>query len=180
MKHLKRGGRFFRVCDPAWQDALDTSFSKLHGGRWNPPGEFGALYLCATILVAAANARKTYEGEIATLYDLRPEQRPDLQTVDVKAADFVDAVTLDGIRGLRLPVSYPEGAGWKRCQRIARTLYAAEEHGIIYRSAADSNSESPGEELAIFDSSLSLTRRRDRLRFEEWYPVETFRERFRR
>jgi hypothetical protein len=123
------------------------------------------------VLVAAANARKTYENEIATLYDLRPEQRPDLQSVDVITTNFVDAVTPRGLRFLRLPLSYPRGVGWKRCQQIAKRLYGAGEAGVACRSAA-AIAEVPGEELAIFDSSLRVVKPRSRVQFAEWYPVE--------
>lgn len=156
------------MCDPSWRDPLETSYAKTHGGRWNPPGEFGALYLCATILVAAANARRNYENEIATLYDLLPEQRPDLQRVEVKPASFVDVVTPAGIRALHLPASYPLNVSWNRCQTIARKAYVARSAGIACRSSV----EIVGEELAVFDSFLSLVSRGRRLHFVDWYPVE--------
>jgi RES domain-containing protein len=170
VKHIERGGTFFRVVHPSWRDPLDTSYSKVHGGRWNGAGEFGVLYLCATILVAAANARKTYEGEIATLYDLLPEARPDLQYVDVKRSAFVDVATDSGIRAIHLPATFPQNVSWTRCQTIARWLYAEHERGIGYRSAA--TLPIAEEELAIFDSSLNLVKRGKRVRFAEWYPVE--------
>jgi RES domain-containing protein len=89
-RHIRRGGTYLRVCDPTWADPLDVTYSQLQGGRWNPKSEFGALYLCATVTVAAANACKTYEGEVATLFDLRPEMQPDLVVVSVLLANFVD------------------------------------------------------------------------------------------
>jgi RES domain-containing protein len=167
VKHLNRSGRYFRVCDPSWDDPLDTQYSKRFGGRWNAPEEFGALYLCATILVAAANARLNYENEIATLYDLLPEQRPDLQCVQIRPSAFVDVVTAEGLRAIHLPSSYPQGISWARCQAIARRAYAQHENGVAYRSAV-----TVGEELAVFDSASALVRRRERLPFREWYPVE--------
>ena len=152
---------------------MDTSFSKAHGGRWNPPREFGVLYLCGTVLVAAANARKTYESEIATLFDLLPEVRPDLQYVEVKLTSLVDVFTNAGVRAIHLPSSYPRNISWKRCQHIARQLYEKRERGIVYRSAA--TLPPIGEELAIFDRSLTLVKRTKRLHFAEWYPVEVTR-----
>jgi len=173
VKHIERSGTLFRVTDPSWSDPLDTSYSKVHGGRWNPPGAFGVLYLCGSVLVAAANARKTYENEIATLYDLLPEVRPDLQYVEIKVTSFVDVFTDAGIRAIHLPSSYPRNTTWKRCQNIARQLYEKRERGIVYRSAATLSVI--GEELAIFDRSLSLVKRGKRIRFSEWYPVEVSR-----
>lgn len=174
MKHIERGGTFFRVADPSWHNPLDTSYSKVFGGRWNPPREFGVLYLCGTVLVAAANARKTFENEIATLYDLLPEARPDLQYVNVKRASFVDVFTEEGVKAVRLPASYPLDVSWNRCRTIARRLYAARENGILSRSAV--TALQLGEELAIFDTSLSLVKRGRKLPFMEWYPVEVSKE----
>lgn len=124
------------------------------------------MYLNGTIAVAAANARRAYEGEIATLYDLRPEQRPSLQIVNVTESPFVDAVTDEGLLFLGLPPSYPMGVEWKQCQEIGRRLYDEDENGIACPSNA-----APGEELAIFDTALALVARGARLPFSTWYPV---------
>jgi RES domain-containing protein len=173
LNHVERSGRHFRVCDPTWEDPLDTTFSSRAGGRWNAPGSYGVLYLNATIMVAAANARHNYEGEIATLFDLRPNERPDIQLVNVHHAAFVDAVTPAGIRALRLPKGFPFGVPWPPCQRIGARAYAARESGIATRSNADATATSfVGEELAIFDTAIRLVSRQERLSFDQWYPVE--------
>jgi RES domain-containing protein len=175
MKHVERGGLHFRVCDPSWADPLDTAFSKHHGGRWNAPGSFGVLYLNATVAVAAGNARRAYEGEIATLFDLLPEQRPDLQLVTVSPMRVVDATTDAGLRSLRLPASYPAGATWDACRRIGARAYTAEENGIACRSAnatERTNEIVEGEELVVFDTALGFVSRAERVPFVQWYPVE--------
>jgi RES domain-containing protein len=169
--HLRRGGTYYRVCDPSWSDPADTSFSRRYGGRWNPPGEFGALYLNADIAVAAANARRSLAsafGDAAAFTDIRPERRPDLQLFTVTPSAFVDAVTPAGIAALGLPAAYPHECEHDRCRAIARTLHAAGEPGISARSVA----LPAGEELAIFDARPSLARRRrnGRRKFSAWYP----------
>ena len=166
MRHIEREGLHLRVCDPSWADPLDTTFSKRHGGRWNAPGEFGVLYLNATVAVAAGNARRAYEGEIATLFDLLPEQRPDLQLVTVASMRVVDAVTDGGLRALRLPASYPVGASWAACRRIGARAHAAGEHGIACRSADATdrtNEVVEGEELAVFDTAMHFVTRAERV-----------------
>lgn len=167
---ITRGGTYYRVCDPSWTDPADTSYAKRKGGRWNPPGEFGALYLSESIVVAAANARRSLQlefGDAVTFADLRPERRPDVQAFTVKNHRFVDAVSAKGIAALGLPATYPESCGHRLCQSIARTLYRANEAGIAVRSAA-----ADGEELAIFDSHQALARRsrKGRRSFHEWFP----------
>ena len=156
------------MCDPSWKHPLDTRFAKRFGARWNPPGAFGALYLNATVEVAAANARRNFAGEIATVYDLRPEQRPNL---------VEDAVTAAGLRTLRLPASYPLGVSHRRCQNIARRAYDAKMAGIACRSDTNATTTSyTGEELAIFDRFSQRARQRRRLRFAAWYPTESKRQ----
>jgi RES domain-containing protein len=174
VKTIKRGGHYYRVCDPTWQDPLDTSYAKRRGGRWNPPGVFGALYLNATIEVAAANARRNFAGEIATLFDLQVNQRPDLVVVAVSESPFLDIITPEGLRLLRLPASYPIAVSHKRCQGIAKRAYCAKNlDGVACRSNAEATSTSLiGEELAVFDRSAGAVRQERRVPFAQWYPTE--------
>ena len=168
----RRGGAYYRVCDPSWEDPGDTSFSKSAGGRWNAKGEFGALYLNATIEVAAANARRSLRqhfGDVVTFSDIRPERRPDLQVFTVRSHLFVDAISDKGLSALALPDSYPRGATKAACQAVSRILYRAHEAGIAVRSAVAHS----GEELAIFDThvrQLAKMKRNGRISFPSWYP----------
>jgi RES domain-containing protein len=163
-----RSGEYYRVCKPQWADCADTTFSKDHGGRWNPPGEFGALYLNATLRVAAANARRQHAGRAIGLFDLRPQRRPQLATFAVPRVRVVDVVSAQGVAQLQLPSTYPVDVDWPSCQAIARRAYETLA-GVASRSAAEARAgEVVGEELAIFDTlSLSAPRRAP---FSEWYP----------
>ncbi|MGH2997143.1 MAG: hypothetical protein ACRDM9_12585, partial [Gaiellaceae bacterium] len=49
---IRRGGPYNRLAEPSWSDPLDTSYSRRRGGRWNPPGSFGALYLNRDLRIA--------------------------------------------------------------------------------------------------------------------------------
>ncbi|MDE2573529.1 MAG: RES family NAD+ phosphorylase [bacterium] len=157
------------MCDPSWADPSDTSFSKRAGGRWNPPGEFGALYLNRTVEVAMANARRhvaSLFGDDVTLYDLSLGMRPDLQHYGVREHSFVDAVTKAGLESIGLAGAYPHDAPPGLCRSIAREAYSMEEAGIAARSAP----HPAGEELAIFDRAVKqLARKRKRQRFAQWY-----------
>jgi len=167
---VTRGGTYYRVCDPSWKNAADTSYAKRHGGRWNPPGAFGALYLNRTIAVAAANARRSLArefGDAVAFADIRPERRPALHAFTVVDHRFVDLVSARGLRAARLPVTFPLGCDHRGCQRLARVLYADGEAGVAVRSAVGQ-----GEELAIFDSHASLAQRKrgKRKSFDRWFP----------
>lgn len=164
-----REGEYYRVCKPEWHDCADTTYAKMHGGRWNAAGAFGALYLNATKKVAAAQARHQHAGRAIGLFDLRPVRRPDLATFAVPRLRAVDAVSNDGLRRLRLPQTYPIGVEWAPCQRIARRAFAASLAGVAARSAAEARPTSGvGEELAVFDTLALVPTKR--VPFASWYP----------
>jgi RES domain-containing protein len=171
LKALSRGGHYFRVFKPDWDDPLDTKPNRERGGRWNAPGTFGALYLNATPAVAAANARRQHAGRAIGLFDLRPERRPSLLTVDVPRGLHADVVTIDGIKMLRLPANYPWNVDHERCRPIGKRAYAeARLRGVACRSAAECTAtEWLGEELAWFDRSKKLDAV-ERRAFTKWYP----------
>lgn len=165
-----RGGRYYRVVDPSYSNPLETSYAKTAGRRWNPAGEFGALYLCATITVAAANARYQFVGRAVKLFDLLPAARPELVMVDVPRLDVVDVVTAHGVAAVGLPPNYPYGVPWPPCQAIARDAYADGVSGVAARSNAEATATSwAGEELAVFDGVAGVTQV-SREAFALWYP----------
>lgn len=172
-EHLRRGGRYYRVTDPAWTDPSDTSYAKQSGGRWNEPDRdgrpgFGALYLNRSVDAARANARRhAYESFGALIEDLMPARLPDLQQYDVSDADFVDAATPAGVAKLGLAASYPEQIPHPPCQGIAAAAYAQNERGIVPLSAV-----APGEEeLVIFDRDVpKLAAKIQRDPFASWFP----------
>jgi hypothetical protein len=176
-RHVERHGRYYRVCDPHWEDCCDTSFSKAFGGRWNPRGAFGVLYLCQTLVVAAANARQNFVGEIHSLYDLKPEFRPIVLEFGIGRAPerrFVDAVSDAGLSAVGLPATYPFSGKvrvpYSSCRQVGKAAYAAAERGIACRSAAEASVMSwLGEELALFDRSVAIARRGRRRAFADWY-----------
>lgn len=178
-RHVRRSGLYFRVCDPEWADCTDTSFSKAVGGRWNEPGRFGVLYLCRDLLVAAANARKNFEGEIHSLYDLKSEFRPVLMEFSFGRSPgrrFVDAVSSAGLTQLGLPATYPLTTGGatvprSRCRPVGASAYDAGEGGIACRSAAEAAKGTwVGEELALFDFASGQAAPGKRRAFADWYP----------
>lgn len=171
MQTAERGGMYFRLAKPEWNDPLDLSYSKAAGGRWNPPGEFGVLYLNRTLEVSAANARWRHRGRAIGLFDLQPERRPILVSVDVRPSRVLDVVTVAGLRALRFPVSYPYGVGQVRCRPIGRRARRAGLSGIACRSSAESTpTRWLGEELGWFDCAPALSENAPRLPFLKWYP----------
>ena len=171
-KHVvRRGGAYYRVVAPEWVDPEDTAYSKQRGRRWNPAGEFGALYLNATIHVAAANARAQHAGRAIKLFDLLPEARPELVTFEVPMVDVLDACTAEGVAALGFADDFPWAVSWPACQAVGREARAGALAGVAARSNAEATRTAwVGEELALFEEVVvdPPTARR---RFDEWYPA---------
>jgi RES domain-containing protein len=166
----RRGGLYYRVAAPEWIDPANTEYSKQHGGRWNPASEFGALYLNATVHVAAANARSRHAGRAIKLFDLLPKARPDLVTFEIPIDEVLDACTLEGIAALGFAENFPYGVLWPKCQAVAREAHAAELSGIASRSNAEATATaSVGEELTLFEEVI-VPAPSARRPFEQWYP----------
>jgi len=170
MRHVRRGGRHFRVADPSWEDPLSGAWSRVRGGRWNAPGAFDVVYLNATVTVARAQVVKSLAPLAIGPEDLDPATAPVLVETEVPTEAYVDAVTDAGLRSLGLPVGYPLDAGGAPvphadCQPIGVAAQRVGDPGIAARSAAEF--PSPGEELAYFGTArLSV---RERRTFTEWF-----------
>jgi len=168
----QRQGRYFRVYSPEWTDPPnETTYNKKYGGRWNLPDVFGALYLNATIAVAAAQARHQHAGRAIKLFDLQPQSRPVLAAFDVLPMTIVDAVSAVGIKSLKLPTHFPYGVDWTRCQAIGIRAHRAALSGVAARSNAEATLDRfVGEELVSFDSQPMPAMTRFGIPFAEWYP----------
>jgi RES domain-containing protein len=171
VRHVARGGRYLRVADPDWSDPLSAEHARRLGGRWNPPGSFGVVYLNSSVGLARAQVRHRLEPRGIRPEDLDPEIGPILVHTRVPDDEYVDAVSDGGLRELGLSATYPvddRGApiSHDRCQRIGQSAWDGGERGIACRSAARS-APPETEELAFFD------RRRLRMEssepFAEWY-----------
>lgn len=172
-RHIRRGGEYFRVADPDWDNPLDGSYAAGRGGRWNPPGSFPVVYLSCNHPTARANADRKLAGQPITWDDLLPERRPVLVAVQLPLDRYVDVVTDEGCRAAGLPTSYPldpTGAVIPRavCQPIGTEAHAQGESGIACRSAA-LGAVRGGEELAWFQRSTRLAASGSPEPFERWY-----------
>lgn len=169
MRHVNRSGRYFRIAERSWDAPLSPDHSRKRGGRWNPPGSFGVIYLNRTVELARAQVRRKLEPRGIRPEDLDPAAGPNLVTVDIPRKRYVDAVSTAGLESLGLPATYPRSKSNREvphsdCQPIGRKAWEAGEHGIACRSAAAENFE----ELALFDRGLALAARSTE-RYAEWY-----------
>lgn len=171
MRRIPRGGSYYRVCKPGWTDCAETSFSQVWGGRWNAPGAHRVLYLNRTVRMAALQAMENFRGEAHSLFDLRPDRRPQLQAFGVPQDEYIDAVTDEGLAALGLPVEYPEGVEWSQCQPIGQAAYESGEPGIACRTACHGGGDPDHEELAWFDRGGIPAPLGERLTFDRWFPT---------
>jgi RES domain-containing protein len=172
VRTAERGGSYVRVADPDWDDPLDGGYAERAGGRWNAPGSFPVVYLCATVAVARALVLGRLEGQPFGPEDLYPDSAPVLADAAVPRDRYVDAVTARGCRSAGLPATYPldsrgRRVGWSRCRPIGQRAWEDGYPGIACRSAAP---EAPqgGEELAFFARRRKLRAGRTR-RFDDWF-----------
>lgn len=171
MRHVTRGGTHVRVANPEWRDPLNPEHAKRRGGRWNPPGSFGVIYLSRSIEVARELVRRRLATRGIHPEDVEDGQGPVLVTTTVPEDRYVDAVSRRGLIALELPATYPldsDGSpiAHARCQPIGQDAWDAGEPGIACRSAAAM--DSGAEELAFFDRRALARERVDR--FPDWYP----------
>lgn len=168
-----RSGPYNRLADPSWTDPLDTSYSKAAGGRWNPPGAFGALYLNGSVRMARLQADHKLAGQPYGIEDLEPDEQHDLIEVDVAEVRVQNCVEDAALIAAGLPSSYPlddagTAVGHERCHPVGVAARATGLEGVACRSIAALGTNE--EELAIFEppasERVSITTRRS---FRDWY-----------
>ena len=170
---MRRGGACNRLAEPHWEDPLDTSFSKQHGGRWNVPGAYGVLYLNATERMARLQVEHKLAGQPFEIEDLDPAAQHDLVEVDVAETAALDLVSDDGLQAVGLPVSYPQDADGRpiphaRCRPVGQAAYDEPLPAVACRSAA-AGAVRTDEELAVFDRDVGIVARAARRPFADWY-----------
>jgi hypothetical protein len=170
----RRAGAYHRLAEPSWRDPLDTSYSKRHGGRWNPPDGFGVLYLNRGLSAARLQVQHKLRGQPYGVEDLDEDEQHDLVSVDVEERGWLDCVTVAGLTAVALPRTYPRHPNGRpvrhaSCQPIGGRAFEDGRPGIACRSAAHGATRSE-EELAVFDRDVSAAvRMTGRRPFAEWF-----------
>jgi RES domain len=175
-KTVRRGGAYNRLAEPAWTDPLDTSYSKARGGRWNPPGAFGALYLNRDIRVARLRVEHALADHPYCIDDLDEAELHDLVELDVASRAWLNCISDGGLKAVGLPVSYPRHRNGRpvehpTCQPIGQAAFKEGLPGVACLSAAR-GATTADEELAVFARvarpKVTMTGRRP---FADWFWV---------
>jgi RES domain-containing protein len=161
------------LADPGWPNPLDVTFSERHGGRWNAPGSFGALYLSRTVRMARLQVAHKLAGQPYGVEDLDPAAQHDLVLVRVEPADWLDCCSDPGLAAVGLPPSYPtdehgDRVTWETCQAVGARAHSSGRPGLACRSAAI-GATSDDEELAVLDTSTDVVGQVAREAFADWY-----------
>jgi hypothetical protein len=175
-KTVRRGGAYNRLAEPAWTDPLDTSYSKARGGRWNPPGAFGALYLNRDLRVARLRVEHALADHPYGVEDLDEAELHDVVELEVPEQEWLDCVGDGGLKALGLPVSYPRHPDGRpvehpECRPIGQAAFNEGLPGVACRSAAR-GATTADEELAVFARAqgpkVTMAGRRA---FSDWFWV---------
>ena len=171
-EHVERGGIYFRVANPDWDDPLDGMHGVNQGGRWNAPRSFPVVYLNKTVALARRLVAHRLRDEPYGPEDLDPDRGPTLAEADLSRKTYVDIVTDNGCTQAGLPVTYPftatgEVVSHDECWPIGQEAWELKEWGIACRSATNGAATSD-EELAWFQRRVGLKLLILR-RFNEWF-----------
>lgn len=171
---IRRGGAYNRLAEPSWMDPLDTSYSKQHGGRWNPPGSFGVLYLNRDLRMARLQVQHKLRGQPYGVEDLDEDEQHDLVNIEVSERDWLDCVTAPGLEAVGLPATYPRHPNGRPvrhadCQPVGKAAFDDGCPGTACRSVAGGATPTD-EELAVFDRDVNAAvRMTGRQPFAEWF-----------
>ena len=168
------GHRWWRITRPDWKNPLDPEFAREHGGRWNPPGSFPALYLNEDQVTARINVRLFITGWPYEAEDLRDDTGPCLVAALLPRRQRVaDVHTPEGVRAVGLPPGYPlDDVGrlvaHPPCQQIGVDVAGRGLRGVRCRSAQAPRGA--GRELAWFPATArSRARQAETLPFADWF-----------
>ncbi len=171
---VRRGGSYNRLAEPAWADPLDTSYSRARGGRWNPPGSFGVLYLNRDVRTTRLQVQHRLSGHPYGVEDLDEAEQHDLVDIEVAEREWLDCVTAAGLEAVGLPVTYPRHRNGRpvrhaNCQPVGRAAFDDGRPGVACHSAATGASPID-EELGVFDRDMDASvRMTGRHPFADWF-----------
>lgn len=170
---VRIGGRYLRIADARWADAVDPTHSAHAGGRWNPRG-IACLYLNYDAQTVHANLQRKLGGRPYARF-LDPATAPIIVEVELPDGTAFDAYTQPGITALGLPTTYPVDANGdtvphRPCQAIGKAAFDLGFDGVDCKSAAADGHR----ELAWFPHDRR-PRVAARHRLDEWNHMTTAR-----
>lgn len=151
LKNLRRvklsqiTGSYFRLVSPKREDEILSTQGSFAYGGYNPPGEFGTLYLGKSVGVCKAERVRKIKDFL-----LIPQVEGKIKVSYEKVLDLTDPGTLKtlGIKKEEILREERDG-GWNLTWEIARLAYQCEIEAILAPSISGA-----GNNLIIFDKYL--------------------------
>jgi RES domain-containing protein len=138
-------GDAFRHVAPR-HDPLATTGARLRGGRWNPPGSFGALYLADDEATVAAEFRRLAVRQGRRVEDFLPRK---LCTFRVRLDALLDLRPASALEAAALDEARIRSDDASACQAVGEAAHILGFEGIAAPSAAG-----PGTVLAVYLDNL--------------------------
>ncbi len=129
-------------------ETLDSSGSLKAGGRWNPKGEYGALYTASDEETTIAELHRLAERQGLNLEDLAPRDLVSIQASLSKVLDLTDREILDQIGISKNGIV---GNDISLCLEVSRLAHDAGFEAILAPSATKK-----GPILVVFPDRLRL------------------------
>lgn len=153
---LPRDRIWLRVVNSDWIEPLDPEYAREHGGRWNPAHSFPTLYLNADVVTARLQIERLLVGTPVLPEDLTDDAYALVAATLPRTQAVADAVSVSGLRALKLPRSYPLDATGAlvphaHCQAIGASVHRQDLRGVWCRSACTDDGR--GRELAWFPAN---------------------------
>jgi len=140
-------GRVWRHLSPR-HDPLSGEGARINGGRFNPPGSFPVLYMCATRPCAVAEIRRLGERQAIGVEGLLPRHLYSYDIILDLVLDLTDAEVRATV-GMGLDVlTDPD---WTSCQELGTTAHALGVQAILSPSAT-----AVDDVLAVFVQQLGI------------------------
>jgi RES domain-containing protein len=157
-------GVAYRSVVPAYagsRDLLSGEGVRRHGGRWNPPSAFAAVYASLTPETALAEVLSRFRDYGIPVADAMPRV---LAAVEVSVASLADLTTPGARRSLRVSRRRMRREDWRRAtddgrealtQAIGRAAFERGLEGLLVFSAPDP----AGRNLVLFPTRLGTASR---------------------
>lgn len=155
-------GQGWRHLAPRY-DPLSGEGSRIHGGRFNPPGSFPVLYLCQSRQCAVSELWRLGERQAIGVEGLLPRM---LYRYDVALDRVLDLTSHEIRANIGLGLDVLTGPDWTACQELGSILHALGAQAVNSPSATG-----VGEIVAVFVQQIGLGRLEPHLA-EEWQSLD--------
>jgi RES domain-containing protein len=125
-------GEAFRHIAAGYLDPLSGEGARIHGGRFNPPESYPALYLCTTRACALAELRRLAGRQVIGLAGLLPRT---LYRYEIFVQQVLDLTSTEVLSALGVTEAQVIGPDWTLPQQIGAAAHDSGWQAIIARSA---------------------------------------------